>query len=63
MGLHAGGGVVNDSIRANSVEVAKIFQARCRVEGCGWTGELRGTYQDANAERQAHLQEHRDGAR
>lgn len=49
-------------IRANSVEVAKIFQARCRIEGCDWSGELAGSYQDANGDRQAHLEEHRKAA-
>ena len=48
-----------NEIRANSVEVAKIFQARCRIDGCGWAGELLGSYQEANAGRQAHLEEHR----
>ena len=48
-------------IRANAVEVAKIYQARCKIPGCGWSGELLGDYQAANADRQAHLQEHRDG--
>jgi hypothetical protein len=57
------GTVMSAGIRANSVEVAKIFQARCRVEGCGWAGKLPGSYQDANADRQAHLDEHRDGTR
>ena len=46
-------------IRANAVEVFKIFQARCRIPGCGWTGELLGFYQEANQDRQAHLEEHR----
>ena len=45
-------------IRANAVEVARIFQARCRVPGCPWTGGLRGTYQAANGERQVHLAWH-----
>ena len=47
-------------IRANAVEVAKIFQARCKLPGCGWAGELRGSYQAANSERQDHLAEHRE---
>lgn len=46
-------------VRANAVEVAKIFQARCKVPGCDWAGELLGSYQEANHDRQAHLEEHR----
>lgn len=46
-------------IRANAVEVARLCQARCRVAGCGWTGELHATYQEANEERFAHLDWHR----
>ena len=47
------------TIRANAVEVAKIFQARCKIEGCDWAGELLGDYQAANFDRQVHLEEHR----
>jgi hypothetical protein len=46
-------------IRANAVEVAKIFQARCKLPGCDWSSELLGSYQEANGDRQAHLAEHR----
>jgi hypothetical protein len=49
---------VND-IRANAVEVAKFFQARCRLEGCFWCGLCQPTYADANQERLAHLDGHR----
>jgi hypothetical protein len=49
---------VND-VRANAVEVLKLFNARCRLDGCGWHGTLQPTYADANAERLAHLDEHR----
>lgn len=45
--------------RANAVEVVKIWQAWCRIQGCGWSGELQDTYQRANSDRQAHLDEHR----
>ena len=51
-----------EAVRANAVEVAKIFQARCRIDGCGWSGELLGSYQEANSDRQAHLDEHRKAA-
>jgi hypothetical protein len=58
---------VSAEIRANAVEIVRLgtrrHQARCRIEGCGWAGELRGSYQEANGDRQAHLQEHRDGTR
>jgi hypothetical protein len=43
---------------AKDVQVAHVYQARCRVPACGWTGSLLDTYQDANSERQAHLLEH-----
>jgi len=46
-------------IRANAVEVAKIFQARCRIEGCDWRGELLGSYREANDARFEHLDWHR----
>lgn len=49
-------------IRANAVRVAKIFQARCEVTDCDWAGELLGSYQEANGDRQAHLDEHRKAA-
>jgi len=47
-------------IRANAVEVVKIYQARCRIEGCCWRGGLLGSYQEANGHRQAHLDWHRE---
>ena len=46
-------------IRAKDVTVAKIFQAHCWIEGCGWHGEPFGSFGEANTERQAHLEEHR----
>lgn len=46
-------------IRANAVEVAKIFQARCRLDGCDWAGELLGSYREANDDREGHLEDHR----
>lgn len=42
------------------VVVRGLLRAECLIPGCGWTGEPHGTYQEANAEREAHLQEHRD---
>lgn len=48
-----------ETVRANAVEVARVFQARCRLDGCDWAGKPAGAYQEANAERQAHLEEHR----
>ena len=50
------------AIPAKAVYVAKIFQARCAIPGCPWAGELLGFYQDANSDRQAHLDEHRNAA-
>ena len=46
------------TIRANSVEVLKIFRASCRIDGCGWIGLDRRTYQEANDERAAHIRKH-----
>ena len=48
-----------EPIRANSVSVARIYQARCHVPGCHFAGELLGDYQAANYDRQHHLEEHR----
>lgn len=53
---------VAEAIRANAVRVAKIFQARCQIAGCDWSGELTGSYQEANFDRQEHLDEHRKAA-
>ena len=49
-------------IRANAVRVDNLFRARCQLPGCGWTGGEHGAYQDANAEREGHLNWHRLGA-
>ena len=46
------------AISAKSVSVDKLFRARCHVPGCGWTGCEHATYQDANTERLAHLNQH-----
>jgi hypothetical protein len=46
-------------VPAKAVRVATIYQARCTL--CDWAGELLGSYQEANHDRQAHLQEHRRG--
>ncbi len=45
-------------VRAKDVAVVKLFRASCLRDGCGWRGADHGTYQDANAERQAHLNQH-----
>lgn len=44
-------------VHGKAVKVAKFFQAQCRI--CPWTGLPCETYQDANEERRAHLDEHR----
>ena len=49
-------------IRANTVQVDKIFRASCQLPGCSWAGSEWETYQDANTERQAHLALHREAA-
>lgn len=49
-------------ISAKWVVVVKGLQrAECLIPGCNWAGEVYGTYQEANAERVAHLEEHRNG--
>jgi hypothetical protein len=51
-------------IRANAVEVETIRAFRrafCRIPDCGWTGEDRHSYQEANADREKHLAWHREG--
>jgi hypothetical protein len=50
---------VGTVIRANAVKVAKLFQAQCQIDGCDWAGELLGSYQEANIDRQDHLDWHR----
>jgi hypothetical protein len=47
-----------EPVRARDVQVDKLFRARCRRDGCGWTGGEHATYQEANAEREAHLKQH-----
>jgi hypothetical protein len=46
-------------IRANSVQVDKLFRARCHLHPCGWMGAEHQTFAGANAERQAHITHHR----
>ncbi len=46
------------AVSAKSVSVEKLFRARCHLPGCGWTGGEHATYQDANTDRQAHLNQH-----
>ena len=48
-----------EPVRAKDVTVAHVYQARCQRPGCSWSGELLGTYQEANGDRQAHLDAHR----
>lgn len=43
-------------IRANAVQVDKLFRARCHL--CDWIGNEHETFQDANSERHDHLNEH-----
>lgn len=49
-------------VRAKDVQIYKIWQARCQITGCDWVSELYGEYQLANADRIAHLEEHRAAA-
>lgn len=50
---------MGEVVRANSVQVAKFFQAYCRIEDCDWLGDQTDSYQEANDARQEHLDEHR----
>ncbi len=50
---------MTDKIMAKDVQVAHIYQARCRL--CEWSGELLDSYSSANADREAHLADHRAG--
>lgn len=50
---------MGETIRANAVQVAKLFQAHCRIEGCDWLGDVTDSYQEANEARFEHLDEHR----
>ena len=47
-----------EPVRAKDVAVVKLFRARRARDGCGWRGADHATYQDANAERLAHLNRH-----
>jgi hypothetical protein len=47
------------TIRANAVAVARVFQAQCRLPGCDWRGDPKSSYEAANMQRTAHLDEHR----
>lgn len=46
-------------IPAKAVCVVKIWRASCLLPGCDWEGEDSGSYQEANQDRLAHLEEHR----
>jgi hypothetical protein len=47
-----------EPVRGRDVQVDKLFRARCHRPGCGWTGTEHAAFQDADAERQAHLNQH-----
>ncbi len=47
-----------EPVRARDVQVDKLYRARCHRPGCGWTGGEHATFQDANADRLAHLNRH-----
>ena len=47
-----------EPVRGRDVQVDKLFRARCHRPGCGWAGGEHAAFQDANAERQAHLNQH-----
>jgi hypothetical protein len=47
-----------DPVRGRDVQIDKLYRARCHRAGCGWTGADHATYQDASAERHAHLNQH-----
>jgi hypothetical protein len=47
-----------DPVRGKDVTVGKLFRARCHRPGCCWAGGDHLSYQDANTERLAHLNQH-----
>lgn len=50
-------------MKRSDVYVARIYQARCRVPGCDWAGELLGEITEANGDRTAHIEWHRQRER
>jgi hypothetical protein len=53
--------MVNRPFRANDVQVDTVRRARCRITSCRWTGPDRPGYQEANGDRQGHLDWHQNG--
>lgn len=47
-----------DPVRGRNVQVDKLYRARCRRSGCGWTGGKHAIYQDGGAGRHTHLNQH-----
>jgi hypothetical protein len=46
-------------VRGKDVQVERFHQAVCYRPGCRWRGGLHATYEAANGDRRAHLDEHR----
>jgi hypothetical protein len=46
-------------IPPGAVQIAKLFQPHCNVDGCGWLGDVTDSYQEANDARFEHLDQHR----
>jgi hypothetical protein len=53
--------ILNRPLRANDVEVETVRRARCKIPDCGWKGGEHQLYPGANADRQGHLDWHRNG--
>lgn len=47
-----------EPVRGRDVTVDKLWRASCHRPGCDWVGAEHATYQDANAERLIHLNQH-----
>jgi hypothetical protein len=59
-GMAAGKGLGSaEPVRGKDVQVGQHWRAYCRRPGCGWSGGLRGTFQQAGDDRMAHLESHR----
>lgn len=50
-----------EPVRAKDVQIIKLFQAVCHRTGCAWASGITTTWADASADRERHLQQHREG--
>ncbi len=50
-----------EPVRARDVQIIRLCQAICHREGCTWAGGVRNSWAEASADREHHLQQHREG--